>query len=61
VGGMSEGTMDGMVLPPDCSSDYRNLSMCVRQTSCPCDKIPDINNLREDGFILAHGFGGFSP
>jgi hypothetical protein len=26
-----------------------------------CDKISEINNLREDRFILAHGFRGFSP
>jgi hypothetical protein len=28
---------------------------------CHCDKIPNINNLRNERFILAHGFTGFSP
>jgi hypothetical protein len=26
---------------------------------CPCDKIPEKNNLKEERFILAHGFRGF--
>jgi hypothetical protein len=26
-----------------------------------CDKIPDRNNLREERFVVAHGFRGFSP
>jgi hypothetical protein len=25
-----------------------------------CDQISDINNLRKEGFILAHGFRGVS-
>jgi hypothetical protein len=29
--------------------------------SCFCDKMPDINNLKEEIFILAHDFKGFSP
>jgi hypothetical protein len=27
--------------------------------SC-CDRIPETNNLEEEGFVLAHGFQGFS-
>jgi hypothetical protein len=26
-----------------------------------CDKIPEVDNLREEGFLLAHSFRGFSP
>jgi hypothetical protein len=26
-----------------------------------CDKIPEKNNLREEGFILAHGFRSLNP
>jgi hypothetical protein len=29
-------------------------------TFCCCDKIPKINNLKEERFILAHGFRGFN-
>jgi hypothetical protein len=28
---------------------------------CCCDEIPNINNLREEEFILAHGSRHFSP
>jgi hypothetical protein len=34
----------------------------LRQSAfCCCDKIPEINNSREEGFILVHTFRGFSP
>jgi hypothetical protein len=29
---------------------------CAGQTFHPYDKIPNINNFREEGFIFAHGF-----
>jgi hypothetical protein len=33
----------------------------IYQTFCHCDKIPGKNNLKEEGFILAHGFRAFRP
>jgi hypothetical protein len=34
---------------------------CVDQSFCCCEKIHEINNLRDKGFILLHSFRGFSP
>jgi hypothetical protein len=35
--------------------------LCVSQTLHCHDKIPHINNFREEEFIMTHGFRGFSP
>jgi hypothetical protein len=34
---------------------------CIGHAFHRCDKVSDINNLREERFILAHSFRGFSP
>jgi hypothetical protein len=34
---------------------------CVPQFFCQCNKIPEQNDLREEGLILAHDFRSFSP
>jgi hypothetical protein len=41
---------------------YRQTQLCVCQTAIgPHDKILEKNNLKEERFILVHGFGGFIP
>jgi hypothetical protein len=38
-----------------------DILLCISQTFCHCDKIPERNNLRKEGFILTHCFSGFTP
>jgi hypothetical protein len=37
------------------------LIFCISRFYCSCSQIPDINNIKEEGFTLAHGFRGVSP
>jgi hypothetical protein len=45
-----------------CQTNIADFKRCVElEGLCHCDKIPDVNNLQEERFILAHGFRGFGP
>jgi hypothetical protein len=41
------------------TNGHLHVTTSMGQTLHHCDKIPDINNLREETFILVHGFRGF--
>lgn len=36
----------------------RNMGQCISSFSCPYGKTPNLDNLKEEIFILAHHFGG---
>jgi hypothetical protein len=37
------------------------LYLVCQSAFCCCDRIPKINNLKEESLILAHGLRGFGP